>query len=334
MTSRSKVQLKVTKADRLHWSAIGLESCEGGGVQLKPVAGRAARKRPQEDLAAEARIFVPDEEFFTPMKKPKKSEWLAEHKTEGQPFERFLQGSAKYPTQRRKVIYLLPLQFDEAFIPADILDSLKQFASIFFGMKLKVMKATSFKGKVPNRFNKNSNTFQVHAGKILEEMTSIVPEDAFCVAAITMCDLYPQDSWNFVFGLAQMRSGCGVYSLARYLSNFGEQPNTVYNPESETGSNSLMKRACKTMCHEIGHMFGISHCVYFSCIMNGSNHLEESDERSMFLCPVCLRKLHFICQFEIIERYKLMSEFWSKFGYEEDSAWLRKRLERLAKGSV
>ncbi|XP_060077571.1 archaemetzincin-2-like isoform X2 [Ylistrum balloti] len=243
MTSRSKVQLKVTKADRLHWSAIGLESCEGGGVQLKPVAGRAARKRPQEDLAAEARIFVPDEEFFTPMKKPKKSEWLAEHKTEGQPFERFLQ-------------------------------------------------------------------------------------------AITMCDLYPQDSWNFVFGLAQMRSGCGVYSLARYLSNFGEQPNTVYNPESETGSNSLMKRACKTMCHEIGHMFGISHCVYFSCIMNGSNHLEESDERSMFLCPVCLRKLHFICQFEIIERYKLMSEFWSKFGYEEDSAWLRKRLERLAKGSV
>jgi len=30
------------------------------------------------------------------------------------------------------------------------------------------------------------------------------------------------------------------------------------------------------MTHEIGHMFGIHHCVHFSCLLNGSNHLEES----------------------------------------------------------
>ncbi|XP_033758842.1 archaemetzincin-2-like [Pecten maximus] len=329
MAARSKSKSDDPKTDRLHWSAIGLESGEDGDVQLKQVTGRASRKR-KDDLTKDVRIFLPDAECFTPMKKPKKSEWLAEHKTEGQPFERFLQGSANYPTQRRNVIYLLPLKFDEAFVPSDILDPLKKFASIFFGMKLKVMKATHFKGKVPDRFNKNSNTYQVNAGKVLKEMAHLVPGDAFCVAGITMCDLYPKDSWNFVFGLAQMKSGCGVYSLARYLSNFGDQPTTVYEAESEKGSNSIMKRACKTMCHEIGHMFGLSHCVYFSCIMNGSNHLEESDKRSIFLCPVCLRKLHFICQFDIIERYKLMASFWSEHGYKEETDWLQKRLEYIS----
>ena len=60
---------------------------------------------------------------------------------------------------------------------------------------------------------------------------SLVPKDAFCVAAITMCDLYPKEEWNFVFGLANHGGNCGVYSMARYLSNFGETETTEYSPE-------------------------------------------------------------------------------------------------------
>ena len=33
------------------------------------------------------------------------------------------------------------------------------------------------------------------------------------------------------------------------------------------------------MTHEIGHMFGIKHCVHFNCLMNGSNHEEENDSK-------------------------------------------------------
>ena len=58
------------------------------------------------------------------------------------------------------------------------------------------------------------------------------------------------------------------------------------------------------MVHEIGHMFGIKHCIHFSCVMNGSNHLEETKRRPMALCPVCLRKLHYNLNFDILERYK------------------------------
>ena len=33
----------------------------------------------------------------------------------------------------------------------------------------------------------------------------------------------------------------------------------------------LLKRACKVASHEILHMFGVKHCVFFHCRMNGSD---------------------------------------------------------------
>ena len=40
--------------------------------------------------------------------------------------------------------------------------------------------------------------------------------------------------------------------------------------------DTVTYRACKVMVHEVCHMFGIKHCVYFHCLMNGSNHDEEA----------------------------------------------------------
>ena len=70
----------------------------------------------------------------------------------------------------------------------------------------------------------NDGVYQAHAGEILSKMGSGRPRDTFCLAGITMADLYPKDEWNFVFGLAMSAGFCGVYSLARYLSNFGSGP--------------------------------------------------------------------------------------------------------------
>lgn len=70
----------------------------------------------------------------------------------------------------------------------------------------------------------NDGVYQAHAGEILSKMDSERPRDAFCLAGVTLTDLYPRDEWNFVFGLATSSGYCGVYSLARYLSNFGSGP--------------------------------------------------------------------------------------------------------------
>lgn len=44
-------------------------------------------------------------------------------------------------------------------------------------------------------------------GDLLAFLKKRKPKDAFCIVGITMIDLYPKDSWNFVFGQASLTEG-------------------------------------------------------------------------------------------------------------------------------
>jgi hypothetical protein len=56
----------------------------------------------------------------------------------------------------------------------------------------------------------------------------------------------------------------------------------------------------------------LAHCIYFKCVMNGSNHLAESDARPLSLCPVCLRKLQHTIGFDVLARYGRLLQFYRK----------------------
>ena len=66
----------------------------------------------------------------------------------------------------------------------------------------------------------------------------MVPDDAFCLSAITMTDLYPKDSWNFVFGQARLYQRVGIYSLARYMPNFDDDSSSLSKASQTTSSHS------------------------------------------------------------------------------------------------
>uniref|UniRef100_A0A4X1SSR4 Archaemetzincin-2 n=2 Tax=Sus scrofa TaxID=9823 RepID=A0A4X1SSR4_PIG len=159
-------------------------------------------------------------------------------------------------------------------------------------------------------------------GQILKFLKKRKPEDAFCVVGITMIDLYPRDSWNFVFGQASLTDGVGIFSFARYGRDFYSSHyegkvkklrkksssdysvfDNYYIPEV---TSVLLLRSCKTLTHEIGHIFGLRHCQWLACLMQGSNHLEEADRRPLNLCPVCLRKLQSAIGFSLKERYRAL----------------------------
>jgi archaemetzincin len=44
--------------------------------------------------------------------------------------------------------------------------------------------------------------------------------------------------------------------------------------------------------------------------MNGSNHDEESSKKPMHMCIICLRKMQSNINFDILERYKRLREFY------------------------
>jgi len=261
---------------------------------------------------------------FRPIPEPGPTDWLANHIEEGQPFEEFLHGERNTPGSTRTCIYLQPLwEIDSVRGPP--LSALREFTSCYFRMPVKLLPTLfpPMDAFAPRKSRLPGLQSQVHAGRALEFLNDRVPEDAFCVAAVTMADLYPDTSWNFVFGYASYTERVGIFSFARY------DP-ALYGSGLTAGNGRLLlKRCCKILAHETGHMFGMAHCIRYHCVMNGSNHLGESDAQPLHLCPDCLRKLQHGTGFEISRRYHDLQAFYRKGGFEQEAQWVNKRLERM-----
>ena len=85
------------------------------------------------------------------------------------------------------------------------------------------------------------------------------------------------------------------------------------------------------MTHEIGHMFGIRHCIYYECGMNGANHIEEIQNSPLYYCAVCFRKLQYAVGFDVMERYQKLINVCGEFGglFVKDGEWLQRRYQDL-----
>lgn len=46
----------------------------------------------------------------------------------------------------------------------------------------------------------------------------------------------------------------------------------------------------RTASHELGHCFGMDHCVYHACVMQGSASVAEDLRQPPYLCPICAKK--------------------------------------------
>jgi len=267
---------------------------------------------------------------FEPIPIPKPGDWLAVHRETGQSFDEFVKSKPNRPDKIRRKIYLQPLgEFSEGQIP--LAERLREYAGAFFAMQVEVLPGLTLSGEnITTRTNQYTRNRQILTGDVLAILKRNIPSDAFCVLAVTMEDLYPEPSWNFVFGQASLRERVGVYSFARYDPAFyGQKRGKDYE-------KVLLRRSCKVLAHETGHMFGLKHCIYFKCSLNGSNHLKESDSRPMHLCPVCLRKLQHSIGFDVVSRYRNLLQFYrpaeplarrgSKVSFEEETQWIIKRL--------
>jgi len=268
------------------------------------------------------KALVPGADFEA-IPTPQPGDWLAEHEEKGQSFDQFVESNPNRPDEIRKKIYLQPLgQFFDGQVP--LVERLKEYASAYFAMEVKILPPLVLSdNKITTRINQYTQNRQILAADILVILRKNLPTDAFCVLAITMEDLYPDPSWNFVFGQAMLRGRVGVYSFARYDPAFyGDKCGSDYE-------DVLLRRSCKILVHETAHMFGLKHCIYFKCVVNGSNHLKESDSRPLHLCPVCLRKLQHSIGFDVVDRYRHLLRFYQKISFDNDAQWIANRLEHI-----
>ena len=250
-------------------------------------------------------------DLFQKLPPPGPNDWLANHPERGQTFEQFVAAHPNQPDAQRRTICIQPLG-DFASVKSPSLALLREFASAFFMLPVRLLNAVDIRAQsITSRRNPSTGQLQLLTGDILSFLKRAIPADAFCVIGASMIDLYPDPSWNFVFGQASLRERVGVYSFARYAS---------------ADPHLMLRRSCKVLAHETSHMFGIEHCVFYRCVMNGSNHLAESDARPMHLCPIDLQKLQWSAGFAAAARYRKLIAAERACGFPDEADWTERAL--------
>jgi len=194
------------------------------------------------------------------------------------------------PTYNTIILYLL-----DDKVPSDMVSALKIYCDAFFTNCKIVIKSPGDEWDVGKRLPKDffsANKIktrddkgeQAYTEDILNKLLQYKKKETYAILGVTTMDLYPGIKWNYVFGWANFGKGTGVFSFKRYHPSW---------PGNEEITNTdYIRLACHTMAHEISHMFALHHCIYYECLMNGYNGLDEQMSReNNTLCPVCIKKL-------------------------------------------
>ena len=187
---------------------------------------------------------------------------------------------------------------------------------------------------IESRYSKKSGHRQLRVRSILAMLKKYVPSDAFFLMGLTMYDLFEDPSDLFVAGMAAGNHRVGVFSFTRYIPDITFSTEFWYDitrddskPLSREQRAVLLGRSCKLLVHEIAHLLGVDHCIWYDCCMNGSGHLGEDFRQPMFLCPVDLHKLETLCGFDVIARYTNLKNFFKKHNLVEEKKWIEERLK-------
>ncbi|XP_015427897.1 PREDICTED: archaemetzincin-2 [Myotis davidii] len=236
--------------------------------------------------AAERRLmneaFRPASDLFGPITLHSQSDWITSHPEPPQDFEDFFSDpSRKTPSREKHRIYIQCIGSlgNTRIISEEYVKWLKGYCEAFFyGLTVKLLEPVPVSAtRCAFRVNDSTKNLQIHAG-----------------VGIFSFARYAGDFYSSSY------KGKVKASQRQSLRDYSAFDN-YYTPEV---TSVLLLRSCKTLTHEIGHIFGLRHCQWLACLMQGSNHLEEADRRPLDLCPICLRKLQCAIGFNIVERYQ------------------------------
>jgi len=244
-------------------------------------------------------------------KSPQPYDWLATHYEPGQTYEDFIDSRPQRPHPATQFIYISLLgEFNQE--QREIIGKVARFLELYYQIPVRFADNVPL-SIIPSKARREqpiTHEQQILTSYIIEEvLLPRKPKDAFCYIAFSSADLWPGAGWNFVFGQASLDDRVGVWSIFRNG-----------DPRVDAENYHLcLRRTISTGVHEVGHMFGLHHCIYYECTMNGSNHRMESDARPLWLCPVCLRKLNSILNFDPLERYKNLATICNELGLQEEA---------------
>ncbi|HUR96596.1 MAG TPA: archaemetzincin [Pyrinomonadaceae bacterium] len=268
-------------------------------------ATNAASERPRDARVAQlSKTKTALAKFYQPMKE-QEGDWLQSHPENGETFEEYVDSSPTLPTADRKTIYIQPV----GAFSADQLRVIRltaEYMEAFYNLPV-ILQAPRAIGKVPTDMERLQypDNRQIRTSFFLDDLLpKLLPNDAAALICLTNLDLYPEETWNYVFGQASLEKRVGVWSLRRLERTDGKKaPPDIF-----------LDRTLKVAMHETGHMFSMRHCIKYECLMSGTNHLDETDRRPLDTCPECTMKIAWAMNYPPGDRYKKLAQFWRKQG--------------------
>ena len=259
--------------------------------------------------------------YFQPMT-IRDGDWLQTQRETGETFEQYITSGPTLPTAAHRTIYIQPIgrftveQRKAIRLAAD-------YMRAFYSLPVELL-ADRQLGNVPTELKRKAGyppRDQIRTQYFLDDvLPKMLRDDAAALIAFTNYDLYPGDTWSFVFGQASLERRVGVWSLFRMNDAA---------LESDNQKDRLLFRTLKIAMHETGHMFSMRHCTKYECLMSGTNHLAETDRRPVDNCPECMAKLAWAMNYDPAGRYERLAAFWERQRESEIAGEFRKKADAV-----
>ncbi len=122
---------------------------------------------------------------------------------------------------------------------------------------------------------------QYNGNKLLHAVNTLSMPQTLKTVGMFSVDLFIP-ILTYIFGQAELNGHSGIASLYR-LSNerYGIAPD----------DKLLLERFTKEVIHELGHTFGLIHCMTPDCVMRSGTYVEDIDQKDQHLCHNCRRQL-------------------------------------------
>jgi archaemetzincin len=166
-------------------------------------------------------------------------------------------------------IFLTPLKFYNQLLLQNIVEEL----SVRFQDKVCVIE---LKVDIDDFFSVDRQ--QYYSTQIIAEVIKHTENISGKIVVLTNVDIFVP-ALTFIFGEAQLNGKHSIVSTCRLHEEF-------YSGISK--HELLLERTIKEILHELGHNYGLRHCIDWNCVMHSSNGIEEVDIKGKSYCSKCL----------------------------------------------
>jgi archaemetzincin len=249
-----------------------------------------------------------------PLPPPQPGDWRWDQVEPNQSFEAYRWSRPARQTARRNALHLSRIG-ELTAAQEQIVTATADYLAVFFD--LPVRPGASFDPAAFPAFAIRKRSPWGHAQLLTNYLLNEVlwldrPEDALICLAVTAWDLWSADEtdrpWDYVLGEA-FGGHAGVWSL-RHLGNPSANEKTYQR---------CLKRSFATATHEAAHVLCLEHCVDALCNMNGSACVSEADSQPLYLCPLCLRKLCWNRQIDLLPYLQRLRDFLGRSGFSAEA---------------